>query len=265
MFFRGWDKSYEAHLDGKPKKLARVVERLGTASAIIVLATEFKDTLARWGFDARKISTETTAVDDRMLVYSDIVTRFETRSDKRFNILFLSRIEKAKGVYVAIDTYRLLKEKYPFLTLTIAGDGMELSQVKQYVTKAGMRDIEYLGWVDAEGKRKAYLEADLYLFPTSWGEGMPNSVLEAMAFGLPVVTRRVGGLADFFEDGRMGAITDSIAPEIFVNLCERYIVDPKLKRDTGAYNRVYATERFLASKVAKRMEAIYRTALARSV
>lgn len=41
---------------------------------------------------------------------------------------------------------------------------------------------------------------------------MPTVVLEAMAFGLPVVTRAVGGLCDFFEDGKMGRITNSMNP-----------------------------------------------------
>ncbi len=69
--------------------------------------------------------------------------------------------------------------------------------------------MRFLGHVSGAAKTQAFRAADIYLF-TSLAEGMPNSVLEAMAFGLPIVTRPVGGIRDFFEDGRMGYATDSL-------------------------------------------------------
>lgn len=253
---------YEAQINNNPMLSNRLVDTFGRASKVIVLASEFKNQLVKWGFEEEKIIIETTAVDDNLLNALDIRGNIvRTHSATRFNILFLARIEKAKGIYEAIDTYRKLKLKYPFVSMTIAGDGAELPKVKTYVAGAGIEGITFLGWVDREDKRNAYLDAMLYLFPTFWGEGMPNSVLEAMAFGLPIITRTVGGLSDFFEDGKMGSITESRAPDDFASACEQFVQNPDLRKEIGEYNHNYAINRFLASRVAKRIENIYRDVL----
>jgi glycosyltransferase involved in cell wall biosynthesis len=86
---------------------------------------------------------------------------------------------------------------------------------------------------------------------------MPNSVLEAMAHGLPVVTSAVGGIADFFEDGRMGFSTRTVEPTVLAGLIERLIADPGLAARMGQNNRIHAERCFAAPKVAQRLVAIY--------
>jgi glycosyltransferase involved in cell wall biosynthesis len=86
---------------------------------------------------------------------------------------------------------------------------------------------------------------------------MPNAVLEAMAFGLPVVTRSVGGMKDFFEDGKMGFITESRDPAVFAEFLARLGADSVLRTSMGRYNRAYARGRFAASVVAARLLEIY--------
>ena len=87
---------------------------------------------------------------------------------------------------------------------------------------------------------------------------MPNSVLEAMAFGLPIITRPVGGIADFFENSHHGFITKSRDPSVFANYIEKLISNKVLYKKSSLYNYKYAQENFLASKVAKVLEKIYR-------
>ena len=116
---------------------------------------------------------------------------------------------------------------------------------------------------DTEEKRKVFDASDVYLFP-SHEEGMPISVLEAMAFGLPIVTRPVGALKDFFEDGKHGFITESRSPEILASLLEKLISNKKLRHDISNYNFHYARTRFLASKVSKRLENIYSSLLSKT-
>ncbi len=66
----------------------------------------------------------------------------------------------------------------------------------------------------------------MYLFPT-YHEGMPGSVLEAMGYGLPVITRTVGGLPDFFEHEKMGFITESLDASVFADFLEQLVKDPE--------------------------------------
>lgn len=72
------------------------------------------------------------------------------------------------------------------------------------------------------------------------------------------MTRSVGGIKDFFEDGKIGFITESKAPEVFADLMEKLITDRDGRKKIAQYNQQYAREHFLASKVAKRIENIYK-------
>jgi glycosyltransferase involved in cell wall biosynthesis len=93
---------------------------------------------------------------------------------------------------------------------------------------------------------------------------MPGSVVEAMAFGLPVITRPVGGIADFFKDGEHGFITSSRRPDVFADLMERLLGNKKLYKKISLLNFQYAQSNFLASGAAARLEKIYDSVLKNS-
>ena len=225
-----------------------VTDNLNRASLIFVLAHAFEEELVAWGVDV-PILLGTTKVDDALLENYDQ----NVRDGHVKNILFLSRIEKEKGIFITIETYRILKKKYPFLRLTIAGEGGALPEVRKKIADNDIADVNITGRLSGRALVDAFINADLFLFP-SYGEGMPAAVLEAMAFGQPIFTRNVGGLPDFFENGKMGFITDSLDPVDFANAMEKYIEDTQLTKRVSDYNAQYACSHFMASKVAKDME-----------
>ena len=117
-------------------------------------------------------------------------------------------------------------------------------------------DVRFVGYVSGEDKAGELRRADCYVFP-SYEEGMPISVLEAMAFGLPVITRPVGALADFFEDGVMGYMTESKAPGVLAGLMQKLLDDPAARERMGQYNQQFAWEHFSAAAVTGLLETIY--------
>jgi len=257
VFLRGWDPACEAALRRRFLPLFRWV--YFRADAFVVLASQFRSTLQEFGC-RKPIYLETTVVPDE--VFSSPAGRPAPSMPRdRLNLLFLSRVEKAKGIYEAVEAWRILKKKYPALAMTVAGDGSEREAVQQYVRSQNLKGIVFPGWVRAQAKRETFAGADFYLFP-SYHEGMPNSVLEAMACGLPVVTRAVGGLRDFFEDGKMGFLTESRDPEVLASLVERLILDPGLRRAMAEYNRAFAQQNFTASAVARRLMEMHRRTIA---
>lgn len=255
VFFHGWEKVCERNIRGVWLWLFLSIYR--KVDAFIVLSLEFKERLTRWGVSAA-IYTETTAVDDDLLKDLDIGRIVEKRiSDSVPRILFLSRIIREKGIYTMIDAYSLLKIKFPRCELMIAGDGTELQAAREYVRNNGILDVDFTGYIKSDAKRDAFLSAYVYCFPTYYEEGMPISLLEAMAFGLPVVTRPVGGVADFFENGIHGYSTTSKDATVFADFIEKLFLDKELYKKISLYNYTYAQKRFLASKVARRLEKIY--------
>ena len=129
-------------------------------------------------------------------------------------------------------------------------------RARQYVTDQQIPDVIFTGYITGEEKNKAFSQAHVYVLPT-WGEGMPISVLEAMAYGLPVITRPVGGIKDFFNDGKMGYVTESRDPECFAELLESVMLNPEQALNMSNFNRNYAEEHFSADKVAGRIKRIY--------
>lgn len=246
VFIHGFNLDYAANADWK-----WIVTNLNKASHVIVLAQSFKDILIKHGVTV-DIQLSTTKVPDSMIEGFDV----NCRTGEVKSILFLSRIEKAKGAFEAVRTYNLLKVKYPYLKMRMVGNGSALTELKQFVKDHGIEDIVFTGGLSGQDVIDEYKNADFFFFFTSHGEGMPTVVLEAMAFGLPIVTRAVGGLCDFFEDGKMGRITDSKNPEDFAKLIEPYLQDKELTKRTSVYNLQYAKEHFLASKVARQIENI---------
>lgn len=219
---------------------------LNKASLIFVLASFFKYKLEKIGIRTPIVLT-TTKVNDTLLEGADI----EKCGMSEINhLLFVARIHRTKGIYEAVDTFDLLAERYPFLELTIAGNGPDFSELKTRVNQSAFSSrIHVLGDLRGDALKKVYARADLYILPTAHAEGMPTSVLEAMAFGLPVFTRKVGGLVDFFNEN-MGYITDSVDPKDFALAIEPYLNDIDLYRSVSEHNRQYAQSHFMASQVA---------------
>lgn len=257
VFFHGWHKSFEQRLEQKGLWLFRYL--YGKTDAFIVLSEEFKRTLESWGC-TQSIYLEVTVTDDQALRGFDVQRGLSERMNSRtWRILFLSRVEVSKGIYETIQAFSILQGKYPKMELVVAGDGNELDRVKAYVRNHAVPNITFTGYVTGEEKKKVLETAHILCFPT-YGEGLPNVVIEAMAFGLPVVTRPVGGLADLFEDGGHGFVTNSKKAGVFAHLMETLFLDGDLYREISLHNYSYAQSNFRASDAALRLERIYEAA-----
>jgi len=258
VFFHGWEKSFEAHIDHNFIWTFKFL--FGKSDAFIVLAEQFKKTLERWGI-IQPIYKGVTVIDEDMLAGFDIQNALKKRqSSEKYRVLFLSRITRAKGIYETIEAASLLKGKYPMIELIVAGDGDELEKVKSLVHNRNMSNVTFVGYVRGEEKRRIFEKSQVFCYPT-YGEGLPTCVIEAIAYGLPIVTRPVGGLADFFKNEVHGFITDSLNPNIFANLIERLFLDKELYNKISLSNYQYAQSHFLAYKAILQLESIYKKIL----
>jgi len=190
----------------------------------------------------------------------DIGERVERlRSDRRLKILFLARLEPAKGVLETLEAVEKLLHRGIDVSLTIAGNGPALEDLQRFLdAHRGLgASVELAGYVRGEAKRALFLRHHVYCFPSEYWEGMPNSVLEAMALAMPIVTCPVGGLADFFEDGRMGHLVPRRDASLVADRLARLAGNREAAMAMAAYNHDYATKRFMARDVARRLGEIY--------
>jgi glycosyltransferase involved in cell wall biosynthesis len=256
VFIHGWVESFEVKLRKYGLLLFRPV--YNNADTFVVLSSEFRTKLAEMGI-RKKTHTVTTIVGEDFMEQTKHALNRQNNSETErcVTILFLSRIERDKGIYESIDAFRILRPKMINLRLTVAGDGSELRSAKAYVKENQIDGISFAGWVEMEKKIQLFLQSDIYLFPTNHGEGIPLSVLEAMAAGLPVITRPMGGIRDFYEDEKMGILVGTRDPMDIAHALERLIADTPLRLRIGAYNHAYARNHFSASIGANRLKQIY--------
>lgn len=245
-FIHGWDDAYAEKILENPSLFKFVYNH---STFIYVLASSFKAQLIEIGIECPVLLT-TTKVDNKLVKNFDI----NQKTGKVKNILFLARIEKEKGILIAIDTFILLKRKYKWLTLTIVGSGGFLEQAKQYAENNRVSDIRFTDALYGTDVASEYCKSDIYILPTTHGEGMPTSVLEAMAFGLPVITRPIGGLNDFFNTKKMGSLISDLSPDSFALALEKFILNPEKTKIVAQFNHQYANRHFLASSVVNKIE-----------
>ncbi|MGB3144070.1 MAG: glycosyltransferase family 4 protein [Maribacter sp.] len=246
LFFHGWNLQFQEKVD---KKYVGFFQRtMGKAKIIFVLSGDFKDKLIAWGYTG-EIRIATTMVDGKLFDNKE-ENEIHRSSESQLQILFLSRLLKEKGIYETIDAFQNLKLKYPEVQLIIAGDGAEYNRLNQIY---GSNDSILLkGHVQGRQKIQLFKECDIYCLP-SYSEGLPTSVLEAMAFGKPIVTTRVGGLKDFFQDGKMGLfVSSNDAKDLELKLNE-LMDNCELRKRMGEYNFNYAHKQLISSKVALKL------------
>lgn len=257
VFFHGWDKSFETSVE---KRLMWFFNNTFLrADIFFVLSKDFKSVLKHWGVN-KKIVVANTPVDDSLITDFFINERLGSLKKKsKLRILFLSRIEREKGIFETIDAFRILLNKGYDVSLYVAGDGGALGRAIKYSKDMNIPDgrISFLGYLNGINKIDSFKSADIYCFPTFHGEGMPTSVLEAMAFGLPIITRPVGGIKDFFENGKMGYCSESKEPEEIAMLIERLINDREKIAEISMYNHDYATSNFLSSQLFNKISSTY--------
>ncbi len=135
--------------------------------------------------------------------------------------------------------------------MTIAGDGPEFENLK-HQTKAD-EGLVMTGHIIGEDKINLFKKTDIYCLPTSYGEGLPVSVLEAMAFGIPVITTRSAGLKDFFQDGKMGYFVGRKDASELEEKLRLLVSNPKGTQKIGQFNHQYAAEHVMGDKVAERL------------
>lgn len=255
VFFHGWDTGFQKQIDAGHGKLFR--RFFGNADAFIVLAASFADRLRKWGI-GQAIHTETIVIEDSAIASLDVGAAVEKRLDARpWRVLFASRLLRAKGIMTVIEAMRIVLHNRPDFELQVAGDGELADAARALVERYQLRNVTFLGTVKGADRYEIFRNSHLFCFPTEHAEGFPNVIVEAMAFGLPVISRPVGGIPDFFQNGVHGYLTPSTAPEEFARLIIRVTEDRERYRHMAHANHQYGSAHFLASEAAHRLDRIY--------
>ncbi|MDS4068018.1 MAG: TIGR03088 family PEP-CTERM/XrtA system glycosyltransferase [Candidatus Competibacter sp.] len=171
----------------------------------------------------------------------------------------VGRLERVKDQSNLARAFIRLVESVPEtrrrLRLVIVGDGSLRAEVENLLTEAGLRDLTWL-----PGARDDVPELlrglDVFVLP-SLAEGISNTILEAMACGLPVVATAVGGNAELVVDGLTGRLVPAGDPAALAAAIQTYLDDPGLLDAHGVAGRRRVEERFSLDAMVAAYLAVY--------
>jgi len=178
------------------------------------------------------------------------------------NILYLSNYVRTKGVLDLVDALELVSRSHSRFSVTLAGKPADITQefLQEYVNQKGLSDKVWVCGPKYNEEKIAVLEAaDIFVLPTYYGnEAFPTSILEAMKYGLAVVTTYEGGIPDMIDDGVNGLLfpqRDTAA------LAERigYLLDhPEKVNSLGRAAETKFKARFTVSIFERNMLQVFR-------
>jgi glycosyltransferase involved in cell wall biosynthesis len=192
------------------------------------------------------------AVRDRIGVVGNGLDRPAGDLRPGTRVLSVGRLIRDKGMDVVIDAARSAA-----LPLTIAGDGPERPALE---SGAAGQDCRFEGFASRERLFALYREASVVVLAARRGEGLPNVLLEAMAFARPVVATPCAGTRDLLVDGVNGLVIPPDDAGALAAALSRLAQDPALAARLGAEARRTA-ERFSWDAVRPRLEAVLMEAL----
>lgn len=238
---------YEEECGHVAKRAVRFV--FNRVSQIVVLSQAWRD----W-VQSMTTNPNVQAIYNPVMVPA-VHPRWEDRSDGM--VLFLGRLGKRKGSYDLVDAMASIKQNCSNFHLSLGGDG-ELNEVRDRASDLGLGDqVSLLGWVRGTDKDRFLGSAKIYTLP-SYNEGLPMSVLEAMACGLPIVGTPVGGMPEAITDGVEGFLVEAGDVAALSDRLERLLVDDALACKMGAAARAKVESTFSAEAVLPKVEEIYR-------
>jgi glycosyltransferase involved in cell wall biosynthesis len=146
--------------------------------------------------------------------------------------------------------------KHPTLQLVVGGHG-QLEKARRLAAELGVDGrVDFRGWVGPEERSALLTKSDIYVLP-SFNEGLPISVLEAMAAGLPVITTDVGGLPDLVTHGESGLLIGPGRVAALAAAILRLASDPESRQQMGEAAREHVAARYNREAVLNLLSSVY--------
>jgi glycosyltransferase involved in cell wall biosynthesis len=174
--------------------------------------------------------------------------------------LSVGRLTWPKDQATLLRAWALVHDRVPGAVLALVGEGELDAELRALAAELGLAEsVRFVA--PREGLAPAYADADVFCLSSRW-EGLPYVVLEAMSFGLPVVSTRVDGIPEAVVDGTSGLLVPPSAPEALASAIAGVLDDPDTRARMGAAGAAIVAERFGLGRMADEIVAVYR-ALAR--
>jgi len=258
--FRGSDIS--CYLRRRPRAY-RALLGGGGGDLFLPVCKFFKKKLIKQKCNPHKIVVHHSAIDCEKFSYK----KRTLNPGERIHIVTVGRLVEKKGMKYAIRAIAKLVKKYPHIKYTIVGDGPLREELVLLIKMLKLEDrVTLYGAATHDEVVKILNKAHLFLHPSIKGsdgneEGIPNSLKEAMACGIPVVSTFHAGIPELVEDGVSGLLVLQRNSGELAKKMEYLIVHPEKWVSMGKAGRKKIEREFEIGKTVDKLECLFRRLL----
>src|SRR3984893_10314430 len=259
--FHGADVAVKQDIANYASKLRHLC---GVVPLILARSQSLANRLVEFGCPREKLRINRTGIP---LDEFPVVER-QAPSNGRWRIIQACRLIPKKGVATSLRAFAVFKKDFPNAEFFIAGKGPLQPELEMLAAGLGIsKDVHFVGFLSQSKLLGLYLSSHLFVHPSETPpdenqEGIPNSILEAMATGLPILATRHGGIAEAVEHGRSGVLVSEEDHIGLARAMKEIAVAPGALYEMGMRARMIVASRFEQDAQARLLESFYEEAIA---
>jgi colanic acid/amylovoran biosynthesis glycosyltransferase len=258
--FHGMDVQRRPKEKGYDRKLAEVLQ---LAPLVLVRSQSLAKRLQDLGCSPDKIRLNRTGIPLQNFPWIER----SVPVDGRWQLVQACRLVEKKGLLTTLGAFRRFIADYPKARLVIAGEGPMKDVLVRRINELSLgNQVMLTGFLNQDDLRRVYAESHIFIHPSELAadsnqEGIPNSMLEAMASGLPVVATRHGGIPEAVQEGVDGILVPERDESALYEAVRKLASQPDLRRQMGKQASHSVAENFEQGQQIARLEAAYAEAL----
>ena len=266
-FIKEWDKPCVVSFHGmdiqprpdQPGYDDAMRELLQTAPLLLARSHSLMDRLAAMGAPRDRLRLNRTGIP---LEAFPAIQR-PAPADGAWQLVQACRWIAKKGIRTSLRAFARFRERFPAAKFILAGDGPLRGEIERMVGELELgSSVELRGFLDQAGLAQLYAASHIFLHPSEMTEdlnqeGVPNSMLEAMATGLPVAATLHGGIPEAVSDGVTGFLVDERDDEALASALLRLAGDPAMWARMGAAAALSVQEDFSQARAIEKLEGFY--------
>jgi len=258
--FHGADVALKEDIANYPEKLCQLFEAV---PLVLARSQSLADRLVQMGCPPEKLRINRTGVPLDEFPFVDR----QAPPDGHWRVMQACRLIPKKGVATSLRAFAIFKKDHPQAKFYIAGKGPLQPELEMLAAGLGIfKDVHFIGFLSQPKLMELYASSHLFLHPSEMPpdenqEGVPNSILEAMATGLPVAATQHGGIPEAVEHGRTGWLVPEEDHVALANAMQEITRSPRVLTEMGLRAREAVIKRFGQEAQIDQLEWFYEEAI----
>jgi colanic acid/amylovoran biosynthesis glycosyltransferase len=258
--FHGADVAHKKEIKDYPGKLRRLFDAV---PLVFARSQSLLDRLVSLGCPPEKLRINRTGIPLSEFPFANR----KSPNDGEWRVVQACRLIPKKGLATSLRAFAIFRKDNPKAEFYIAGKGPLQPELEMLADGLGiLRNVHFVGFLSQLKLRELYASSHLFLHPSEISgnqdqEGVPNSVLEAMATGLPVVATRHGGIPEAVDHGRTGFLVAEEDHVGLANAMQLMTRSPDLLMEMGVRAHSTVVERFEQDAQIEQLESFYEEAI----